>query len=263
MKLVTLLPLCFTFGTALTLSGQIVITSNSDFEGSMDTGFGDVNWANPGVWRVADFNDRSKVQSTGGAGDNGAYISGSIDGSNKAASIMQVIDITGIQEMDGSNDLTLSFDVLNNSSIELSYDYEIFFANNDANGSIGSATALPTNRSPYAFVDNENFTLALGSVSAAASSGWTSSGSITIPFSSISFPGTFNYNSGGSASTTIADYSDITRIIVGIQLDNSPSDTAPVSGLDNVVVSVPEPSVFAALTGLGVLGLVLLRRRLQ
>lgn len=256
------------FSFSSLVSAQTILTSNSDFENNSD--FRNLYSANPDYsttdrWEFPTNADRGSYVTTGGpSGVGDAYVGGSTDGTtNGLNALLQIIDVSGLG-LDGTNALALSFDLLNNDAASsFTVNYELFFANTDANGAIGTAISVPTGRSPYAFKDDNTLTVTDGNITLAANSGWSNSGSILTGFDSISFPGTFTFDSGGSSSTTIANYADVDYLILRVGWTNlaATGGVSPI-GVDNVELTlVPEPTSFALFATSGAFLLLMRRRR--
>jgi len=148
----------------------------------------------------------------------GTYAGSSDSGNNSGVSFF--IDVSGANSI--SQDLTLEFDVLNDTGVARNFGYTLQIYNADADGQLvtgGTASDSTSNRTPYSFASNAPVTVSQGSFSVGANtSNFTSSGAISIPYGTPAdwldpgFPGTFTFGNGGTNSTDISAYSDITRL---------------------------------------------------
>jgi len=266
-----LLPLALCVGFGSGAVGQTLLTQNGDFEGTFRSAGSTTANSNeelngPTIWN---FDDRTPLIDTG----SNKYAGSSDSGNNSGVSFF--IDVSGANSV--SDDLTLQFDVLNDTGTARNFGYELQFYNGDADGQMitgGTAVDPTSGRTAYSFAGSAPVRVAQGSFSVGANtSSFSSSGSIAIPYGTPAswadggFPGTFSFGSGGGSSTTIDDYTDITVLYLTISWDTSDLDNATFQdvGIDNVnLSSVPEPSAALLVPGgLALLGFFASRRRLR
>lgn len=249
---------------ATNVQAELVSNGGFDIAPANQPGNGH-NWGVVDTWQGMNFGDRAPHSATGG--NTGGYVGTSTDGTANGAITTLVIDTsTANDSWTSGTGLNFSFDVLNDTGADASFDYVVLFAEDGADGAWALTTDQIFNRSPYSFIDSNDFNLLESSVTAPASSGWTNSGNIAIDFSTITLPGAFDYGSFGPvfpSSATIDSFDDITRVIIGIKMAN-PSGVSTGIGFDNVsltATAVPEPSSLALLSLVGVAAVGRRRRR--